>query len=424
MGGMEMEKASNMKKGLILVVMCCITVLLTGCWDKKELEDQAFVMVIGLDKNKDQKNIQVTFQIANPQVGSTEKSQSDREPASEIVTIQSPSFTVAKQLVNTTVTRNITLSHAKAIVIGSELAKSDQLIRVVETLLRDYEIRQDILLITSEEKASTFIRSNHPAFETRPHKYYDLMMNRWKDNGFVPLSTLQKYVRQTQQDAGAFLSIYGTTQREKHHLQGHEDDQKPGRMALKGVNNTQIIGSAVFSNGNMIGSLTGEETRICLLLRRDTNIQQITTSYPDPFNKKGTLGVRVTEEKKPKINVKITKPGQTIDVYVPLKMEIVSMTGESDYPTNRQKRKQLEMYIEHILEKETTKLVHRSQKNYKIDLFNFYSEGRKKFATIPQYEQYNWTKRYPYSTVRVRYDVTFHKYGKQIKSPNIRNIKD
>ena len=44
----------------------------------------------------------------------------------------------------------------------------------------------------------------------------------------------------------------------------------------------QMIGSAVFKDGKMIGTLTGEETRITLFLRRKALGHTFVQSFPIP----------------------------------------------------------------------------------------------------------------------------------------------
>ena len=55
------------KIGLLLSILF----MLTGCWDKEEVEDNAYVIGLGLDKSeKSDKMIKITMLIANPEVGS------------------------------------------------------------------------------------------------------------------------------------------------------------------------------------------------------------------------------------------------------------------------------------------------------------------------------------------------------------------
>lgn len=97
--------------------------LLTGRWDQLELEEQAYVVVMGLDKGASGM-VDVTFQIANPQVGSTDKGSAQNEPPSDTVTFSTPDILSAKDIANSIVTRTISFSHLRTIIVGEELAKS------------------------------------------------------------------------------------------------------------------------------------------------------------------------------------------------------------------------------------------------------------------------------------------------------------
>ncbi len=66
----------------------------------KALERLAHVVVVGLDEAEDG-YLDVTFQIANPQVGSTDIGQSDKEPPDDIITITATDVISASELANT-----------------------------------------------------------------------------------------------------------------------------------------------------------------------------------------------------------------------------------------------------------------------------------------------------------------------------------
>lgn len=58
-------------KNLIKIsMMIIITFSLTGCWDKTELDQKAYVIGIGLDAHEKEGKIKVTYLVANPEVGS------------------------------------------------------------------------------------------------------------------------------------------------------------------------------------------------------------------------------------------------------------------------------------------------------------------------------------------------------------------
>ncbi|MGD6840836.1 Ger(x)C family spore germination protein, partial [Bacillus thuringiensis] len=52
-------------KLVFLIILVTMTVLLSGCWSKKELTDLAIVAAMGVDKTEDGKYA-ITLQIINP----------------------------------------------------------------------------------------------------------------------------------------------------------------------------------------------------------------------------------------------------------------------------------------------------------------------------------------------------------------------
>lgn len=411
-----------MKKGMIAGVILC---LLTGCADRTELEEEAFVVVMGIDQSKEKGSIDVTYQIANPQVGSTDRSKADNEPPSELITITAPDLSTARQMANIAITRKIMLSHVKVMIVGEKLARSKKLVGLLEPATKERELRRGVVFIVSKERAATFIRKTKSPLETRPHKFYDMMIKRWQETGFVAVSTFEMYMRETAHDAGAFLATYATSYHEKTKYKTSEEDESiAGEERVKTSSNTQMLGSAIFKEGEMIGILTGEETRIINGIRHEERGKKTLTTYQDPIKKSFRVGAGAEVTKKPKIKVVNTKPGPSITIDIPLKVDILATPSLINYSTNSYHAFLLKKSIEHELEREAKKLAQKSQKKYKIDLFDAYLIGRRHFWTMKQYEQYDWMKSYPSGEITIRYHVTLTQFGKQLKPTNLRLIRD
>jgi len=412
----------SMKK---IVIIGILSFLLTGCGDRTELEEEAFVVVMGIDKAKEKGSIDVTYQIANPQVGSTDRSKAENEPPSEIITITAPDLSTARQMANISITRKVMLSHVKIVIVGEKLARSKKLLGVLEPATKERELRRDVVFIVSKEKAATFIRKTQSPLETRPHKYYDMMIKRWKETGFVPISTFEMYMRETAHDAGAFLATYATSFEQKTKYKTSEEDENvAGEERIKTQSNTQMLGSAIFKEGEMIGKLTGEETRIIGGIRHQGETRKTLTTYQDPIRKSFRIGAGVEVTKKPKIKVVNARPGPKIKIDVPLKVDILAVPSLINYSTNIGHSYALKKSIEHELEKEANQIAEKSQKKYKLDLFDAYSVARRHFWTMKQYEHYDWMKSYPDGDITIRYHVTLTQFGKQLKPTNLRLIRD
>jgi len=409
-----------MRKVKLLLLILSLT-LLTGCFDKVELEDLAYVVVIGIDKGADN-GFEVTYQIGNPQVGSSDRVQAE-EPASEIITMNVPDLATVRDLANVSVSREVTYAHLKAIITGEELTRSKESLTLLDAVLRDQAIKQDVMLIVSKEKASEFIRGNKHELETRPHKHYEFMSRRWEETGLVPNSTLLKFFPRILGDAGLFLSTYATTKKSKTHY-GYEDEYLAGQVKKEGGNSMQMIGAAVLKEGRMIGTLNGEEVKITLLLRPNTVRSSMLASYADPLAKDKRIAASWSKTEPTKIKMDLSTDIPKVDVVVPIKMEILSIASGIDYVEDLKKQKLLKEAIARSLEQKSMKVVKKTQQEFKGDPFQWYLIARKQFWTLAEYKKYNWMKKYPTAEVRVKYDIEFTNFGRQLKPFNKEYIKD
>ena len=116
--------------------------------------------------------------------------------------------------------------------------------------------------------------------ETRPHKYFQYMIDHGIENGFIPDSTLFRFFKTIERGTDLFLAMYTTAKREKNPEIKSEDEYMAGQLNASGeIDDTQFIGSAVFKNGVMIDKLNGQETRIVNILDDTTDIKEILAIY-------------------------------------------------------------------------------------------------------------------------------------------------
>src|SRR4051812_14919344 len=307
---------------LLLLIVCS----LTGCWDQEELEDNAYVIGLGLDPSKEEGKIKVTMLIANPEVGTMQGGGGSIEKPREIISFDAIDFITAKGTANAIVSRDINYELLKIIVVSEEFAKDPKFFPTISDTLRDKEIRMNSYLAVSKEKASDYFVKNKPKMETRPHKYFQFMINHGIENGFIPDSALFRFFKTMDVNADLFLAMYTSAEREKNPKVKGEDEYMAGELNVSGeLDETQFIGSAVFKNGVMIDRLTGRDTRLVNLLDDTTNIEDILINLPDPFSdEQAQMAIRVlkTEDNKIKMNVKSEKP--KIDITVPLAIEVMT----------------------------------------------------------------------------------------------------
>lgn len=408
-----------MKKPLLVIL--AIVFLTTGCWDKKEIEEKAYVVDIGLDKSDKKGDIQITYHIANPQVGTSQRGKADREPASEEITFfHAAGLSSSMDTANASITRKLSFEQTKVLIFSEELARSENFVSMMYAMVRDVEIRRGVRILITREKANEFIHNNKPKMETRPHKFYQFMIERTTETGLVPDSDLQKYFEVTESDESLFLAMYGTSKKFKEKENGYEDDYLPGQIGKKGGNDTQFIGSAVFKDGVMIGNLTGEETRLVLAL--DPYNPRITfhVTYPDPKKPEYRIGGMVMYGPSPDIKMDLKGDKPKVRVTLPVIFDLQSVPSLVNYVDNPENQKLLKSKMEEDIKKKLEKLIKKTQEKFKGDPFRWSIKARKEFLTIQQYKKFNWEKTYPKLDIEVDVDVKIQQFGKQLKNPVVR----
>ena len=411
-----------MKRYLLATLFLLPILFSSGCWDKREVEEKAYVVVIGLDKHPDHDtDLDVTFQIANPQVGSSQRGSQDNEEPSEIITFPAIDMLSARDTANAIISRKITFEHITTIIVSEELAKSDIFYRVLYPATRDRELRREARIIVSKEKASDFIKKNKPVMETRPHKYYQFMFQRTTETGLIPDTTVHDFSQCTEGDADLVMTGYTTIEKVKAKEDGFEDDYYPGQIVGKNKQLAQMIGAAVFKEGKMVGELTGEELRLAIELNPYKEVKSMMVSYPDPMNDKyRIIARRYDRNLKVKMDLKGTKP--KINVTLNSTMDILGIPSFIAYTTDLKKQQQLERAIEKGLKKKFEALIKKTQEDFKGQPFCWSIPARKEFLTMDEYIEFDWMKTYPEIEVKMDVNVAIKSFGKNFGSP--RNVRD
>ncbi|MEH7248983.1 Ger(x)C family spore germination protein [Neobacillus niacini] len=410
-----MQKTEAVCKFLIVIIMVS---LLSGCWDREELEDKAYVIGLGIDGSKHKGNIKVTMLLANPEVGTIQGGGGSTEKPREIITFEANDFIAAKATANAIISRNISYELLKIIVVSEEYARDKEFVKTIYDTLKDKQIRLNCYLAVSKEKASEYFLNNKPKMETRPHKYYQFMIDHGIENGLIPDSTLLRFFKTMERGTDLYLAMYTTATRQKNPEYKKEDEYLAGQVGATGeLDDTQFIGSAVFRNGRMITKLTGEETRNVNILDDSTNIKDVLVNFPNPFpgsEKQMSARMFKTENNKVKMNVKDPRP--KIFITLPLQVEVMSNPSMVNFAIKKN-QKILKEKIEEDIRKINEEFFKKTQTELKGVPYPLSFSARKYFGTIQEYKKFNWAKSYLKAEIHVIPEIEIIDYGRQIKKP-------
>ncbi|RCW64589.1 Ger(x)C family spore germination protein [Saliterribacillus persicus] len=414
-----------MRKKNIFLICIFIMVFPSGCNDRQELEQQSYVVAIGVDKAEEEDKYDFTYQIANPEVGSSSSQGGTNEPPSEIVTITGNDVLTATYTANAFVSKKITLDHTKVIIVSEELARDENFLRVLQAAARTPQIRRGVELIVSKEKAREFIQLNKPVTETRPHKYFLSILNRVTRSGLSPNSELHRFFQITEGDADLFLSTYASAIPSEEG-EGNEDEYLAGQIPKLGGSPTQFMGAAVFKEGIMIDTLNGHETRLVNILDPTMDIENFITTFKDPIEPKFRVSIGYSQDKDPNISITYNKDKPSlIEVTVDFKAEVIAIPSLVDYSQNPDYQKRLINQIISELEEQTNKLIEKSQKEYGTDPFYWSLFVRKHFLDVKAYEKADWNKViYPNAKIKVRYNLQNLEFGKMLNDTSLEEVRD
>ena len=165
----------------------------SGCFNTRSVEDLAYVTAIGIDLIDDN-NLELTFQIMVPNSSSSTNSESNQSSKTEAISIKSTTINSGLSLINSYVSKQIDLSHCKAIIISSNLA-SCGITPYIDTLIRNTEIRPNCNIIISKCSAKDYINNSKPTIESLASKYYEIAIKSSYYTGYIPSTTLIELAR-------------------------------------------------------------------------------------------------------------------------------------------------------------------------------------------------------------------------------------
>lgn len=147
----------------VFLIWIMLSLLLTGCWSRRELNELAIATALGIDKTND--GYLVTVQVVNPSqvAGKTVTTRT------EVVTFSITGETVFEALRKLTIEapRKIFVSNIKTIVLGEELAK-DGIYKTLDFISRDHEMRTNFYITVARNTTANRILQIQTALEKIP----------------------------------------------------------------------------------------------------------------------------------------------------------------------------------------------------------------------------------------------------------------
>ncbi|MDR1533106.1 MAG: Ger(x)C family spore germination protein [Clostridiales bacterium] len=134
------------------IILMAALMLLSGCWDKTELENRAYVNTIGIDSTRGRFTVTVEF----PRLESKKEKTGERFARAETA----ETVRAAMRKIDGSSDKKMYYGHTEAIVLGSGLFENEGMFReTMDALLRGREVGRNVIMLSSKVDARTIIES-------------------------------------------------------------------------------------------------------------------------------------------------------------------------------------------------------------------------------------------------------------------------
>jgi spore germination protein KC len=423
-----------MKRSLILILIVILfSLIFTGCYDSWEVDDQTYVIAIGIDKGKHSKtNITIQYALANA-IGSGNPQGGGGSTGKNVksVTIEATSLVGSLNMFNQFIAKRLNLSHAVVMVISEELAK-EGVKKYLRGIARYREFRPTIYIAIARHSARDYIKSIAPIQEIDPSKFYQLIFEASKTTGYTDNTQFVKFYQKMESpslqpvaalvDVGKYnspeeFSGEKSTYKEKEHMIPLEGDYKAGDIPKAGDEAGELMGLAVFAGDKMVGELDGEESMLYLMVTGQLNEGSIT--LPDPKVPDNYVAINVRQSRKPQKKVDLSGDNPKIHVKIQLEGDFFTIQSGHNYESLAA-MPGFEQAASEFVKKDLEYLLNKTASEYKSDICGFGEEARKQFLTIDEWEAYKWLEKYSDSTFDVEVDLKMRRPGQIIRTSPVR----
>jgi len=379
------------------ISLLCITLVLTGCWDTKELNELAVATGLAIDKAED--GYQLSVQLVNPSEISPQANASGIAPVT-VRTKKGETMYDSLRRLSLTNSRRIYTSHLRLLVISEDVAK-EGIEDILDFLSRDKDFRTDFFIVIARgSKAGDILKIQTITEKIPGNALYSLLKNSgeiWAETVTVNLGELLNML--TTPGKSPVLSGM--------EIQGdlEEGETKANTETTASPAGFNYVGLGVFHKHKLIGWLSEEEGKDYNYIT--DGIKNTVGHLNCPGG--GKMSIEIMRSKS-KQSVKISDDIPRIGIDLRADANI----GETDCLIDVASPKELQK-IETLIEKEIIDIidetVERVQKEYMADIFGF---GETIYRTYPKIWKRltdDWEEHFANLEVRVNVKVNIHQTG-------------
>lgn len=436
--------SKNMLKFYAIVILVLVFMYaFSASYTSDSVDNISYVIALAVDENEGEKNLQVTFEFMDTSAFSSEGSSESKSAI--IDTINATSINSAINLLNAYIGKQVNLSHCKVVVFSDKIAQKGISAEVSE-LMNNIQVRPSTNIIICKGNALEYIQNSTSQLEKILTKYYDIFPNSSEYTGYtsnIMIGEFYNYL--TTKECGNLAILGGLnptispsnssgnpsnsstdgsssggssvgSSSSENSSEKEKPKEKPdnsttlsqmisGNAPILGERGTENIGLAVMKDGIYIGDLTAEDTLCHTLISGEVNSFLLTINNTKIYE--NYLDIELFENMSPKISVEIENNNPKININIKLIGRISGIKdgiNYSDEPSNLDLDK-ISRAAEDTIKRCITDYLNKTSTEFKCDIDYFYNYAKRRFITVQDWKNYDWSSKYTNSKFDVNVEA-------------------
>ncbi|MCT1400618.1 Ger(x)C family spore germination protein [Paenibacillus sp. p3-SID867] len=372
-----------MKRILALILLhIVITLFLSGCWNRRELNDLAIAVAAGVDWVDGR--YRLTVQVANPGQLTAKRSGGPQAPATLFTAEGDTIFEAARRMTQNS-PRKIYFSHLRMFLMDEAMAK-EGIAKVLDLLSRDHEFRPDFYLVVTKGATAEETLKIMTPMETIPaNKLYESLQiseKVWSPSMAVTLDELISDLT----SSGKHPVLTGLI------IAGNRDIGKT-KKNVENINTPSQLkysGLAVFKRDKQIGWLNEKDSRGYRLITG--HVKSSVDFIPCRRNDGKVIVETLRSETKLKGRMVQSRP--EMDIRINMEGNIGSVECGGLDLSQPDTVRDLEVQMEERLTQSLEAVIAKVQTEHKVDIFGFGEAFRRAHPKAWKGMKDEWEDRY------------------------------
>lgn len=391
-----------------IVTLLVLTLFLSGCWDRRELNELGIAMAIGIDKTENE--YVISAQVVVPSEVSMKASTG--RSAVTLYTATGETVYEAIRKMTKNAPRKMYPGHLQILVINEDLAK-EGIAESLELLSRDWELRSDFYVVVAKDITATEVLNVTTPIENIPaNKMFNSLKTSEKNwagtEGVILDELVTNLISDGKEAVLTGIQVLGNKE---------TGTSKQNVESITPSTRIEYDNLAVFKEDQLVGWLNEEESR----------------GYSDITNTVTKTVTSITCPKEGKIIIDIFRYHSKIigsinkgEPEVDIKIEAEGNIGEVLCSIDIMEPETIDK-LEKIYEEEVKEIIHQTiesvQKQYQSDIFGFgeaiHRSNPKEWNEMKEH----WDEKFSDLTVNVHIDMKIRRIG-TVNNSFLKKIKD